>query len=160
MSAALALSALALPSLAAAKPPEAKPARLDTVARAGLDPARLAHIAPRMQELADAQRIAGAVTLVARKGVVAHHEAVGYQDLEAKTPMRKDSIFQIMSMTKPVTGLAVMMLAEDGRLGLLDPVEKHLPEFKGIKVSVNRGESGPDAGRLVDPARPSRSAIS
>ena len=149
----LALCVLALPSLAAAKPPEAKPARLDTVARAGLDPARLAHIAPRMQELADANRIAGAVTLVARKGVVAHHEAVGYQDLEAKTPMSKDSIFQIMSMTKPVTGLAVMMLAEDGRLGLLDPVEKHLPEFKGIKVSVNRGESGPDAGRLVDPAR-------
>ena len=148
------LFALTLSSLAAARPPEAKPARLDTVARAGLDPARLAHIAPRMQELADAQRIAGAVTLVARKGVVAHHEAVGYQDLEAKTPMRKDSIFQIMSMTKPVTGLAVMMLAEDGRLGLLDPVEKHLPEFKGIKVSAHRGESGPDASRLEEPTRP------
>ena len=59
------LITLTLSSLAAAKPPEAKPARLDTAARAGLDPARLAHITPRMQELADAQRIAGAVTLVA-----------------------------------------------------------------------------------------------
>jgi CubicO group peptidase (beta-lactamase class C family) len=146
--------ALALASVAAARSPEAKPARLDTAARAGLDPARLARIAPRMQELVDAKRIAGAVTLVARKGVVAHHEAVGFQDLEARTPMRKDSIFQIMSMTKPVTGLAVMMLAEDGKLGLLDPVEKHLPEFKGVRVVVNPGQSAPDANRLVEPARP------
>jgi CubicO group peptidase (beta-lactamase class C family) len=68
--------------------------------------------------------------------------------------MRTDSIFQIMSMTKPVTGVGIMMLAEDGRLGLLDPVEKHLPEFKGQKVRVRAGEAGPDSGRLVDPERP------
>lgn len=147
----LALVALAGPARAEVKPAGRAPG--SEAARAGLDPARLARIRPRMQELTDAGRNAGVVTLVARRGVVAHLEAVGLQDLEARTPMRTDSIFQIMSMTKPVTGLGIMMLAEEGRLSLLDPVEKHLPEFKGLKVRVRAGESGPDAGRLVDPER-------
>ena len=117
----LGLVALAGSTLADSKP--APRSQSPEAAKAGLDPARLARIRPRLQELVDAGRNAGAVTLVARRGVVAHLEAVGYQDLEAKTPMRTDSIFQLMSMTKPVTGLGIMMLAEEGRLGLLDPVE-------------------------------------
>ena len=147
----LGLVALAASALADTRP-AARP-QVPEAAKAGLDPARLARIRPRLQELTDAGRNAGAVTLVARRGVVAHLEAVGYQDVEAKAPMRTDSIFQIMSMTKPVTGLGIMMLAEEGRLGLLDPVEKHLPEFKGMKVRMRTGESGPDVGRLVEPER-------
>ena len=65
-------------------------------------------------------------------------EAAGYQDIEAKKPMRTDSIFQIMSMTKPVTGTGIMMLMEEGRLALIDPVEKYLPEFKGLMVAAEQ----------------------
>ena len=140
------------PELAADSRPAPRP-EATLAARAGLDPARLALIRPRMQELVEAGRIAGAVTLVARQGVVAHHEAVGYRELESKRPMEKDSIFQIMSMTKPVTGLGIMMLAEDGRLGLLDPVQKYLPEWKAAKVRTNSLGSGPNVGKLVDPDR-------
>jgi CubicO group peptidase (beta-lactamase class C family) len=98
------------------------------------DSAQLAKIAGRMKELVDQQRIAGTVTLFQQKGELVHFEAVGWQDIENKKPMRKDSIFQIMSMTKPFTGTAILMLAEAGRLSVSDPVEKHLPEFRGQMV--------------------------
>ena len=67
---------------------------------------------------------------MARHGEVAHFDAIGWQDMENKKPMRSDSIFQIMSMTKPLTGLGIMMLMEDGRLTLNDPIEIYLPEFR------------------------------
>ncbi len=101
------------------------------------DSAQLAKIAGRMKELVDQQRIAGTVTLFQQKGELVHFEAVGWQDIENKKPMRKDSIFQIMSMTKPFTGTAILMLAEAGRLSVSDPVEKHLPEFRGQMVKVD-----------------------
>src|SRR5271165_4875300 len=91
---------------------------------AGMSAERLARIAPRMREFVDRGTAAGFVTLIARHGRVAHLEAVGYQDLKTKTPMHKDSIFQIMSMTKPVTCTGIMILMEEGRLSLIDPVEK------------------------------------
>src|SRR5687767_9586734 len=97
----------------------------------GLDKDRLARIPQRMQSYVDQQAIAGAVTLVARHGEIGALDAVGVLDVETKKPMRTDSIFQIMSMTKPVTGVAIMMLAEEGRLSVTDPVERHLPEFRG-----------------------------
>jgi CubicO group peptidase (beta-lactamase class C family) len=100
----------------------------------------------------DKGTIAGAVTLVARHGVVAGLEAVGFQDLESRKPMRIDTIFQIMSMTKPVTAIAVMMLAEDGRLSVSDPVEKHLPEFRGLWL--NDGKNDGKERRQVRPSRP------
>lgn len=102
-----------------------------TQAKLGFDAERLGRIPARLKSFVDKGEIAGAVMLVARHGSVASLEAVGYQDLEAKTPMKTDSIFQIMSMTKPITAAGILMLAEEGRLGLLDPVEKHLPEFRG-----------------------------
>ena len=68
----------------------------------------------RMQEFAEAGKVAGSVALVVRQGKVVHLSAAGYQDLETKRPMRTDSIFQIMSMTKPVTAVALMMLVEEG----------------------------------------------
>ena len=102
--------------------------------RAGVDSSRLSQIPARMKAFVDRGEIPGAVTLVLHNGTQVHHEAVGWQDIERRRPMRPDSIFQIMSMTKPITGVAIMMLAEDGRLTLSDPVEKHLPEFRSLKL--------------------------
>src|SRR5690349_17718998 len=99
-----------------------------------MDPVRLDRIAARMQEFVSQGTAAGFVTLVARHGQVAALSAVGYKDLESKTAMRTDTIFQVMSMTKAVTATAVMMLVEDGRLSLIDPVEKFLPSFHGQLV--------------------------
>src|SRR3990172_2550315 len=111
---------------------------------AGMDPERLARIPAWLHSLVEKEQIAGAVTLIARHGVVASLEAVGYQDLETRRPMRPDTIFQIRSMTKSVTAVATMILLEEGRLHLMEPVEKHLPEFRGISVSESReGETGP-----------------
>jgi CubicO group peptidase (beta-lactamase class C family) len=95
----------------------------------GLDPQRLANIPVRMQEFVDRGVIPGAVTLVSRHGEIASLQAVGWQEIETRKPMRPDSIFQIMSMTKPITATAIMLLMEEGRLVLSDPVEKYLPDF-------------------------------
>jgi len=104
-------------------------------AKAGMNPERLARIPARMQAFVDRGTAAGFVTLVARHGQLASLEAVGYQDRESRTPMRADTIFQIMSMSKPVTGVGIMILMEEGRLSLLDAVEKHLPEYRGQTMS-------------------------
>src|SRR5581483_4338737 len=90
---------------------------------AGMNPAWLARIPARMNEFVTAGKTAGVVTLVARHGHIASLDAVGYQDLESKTPMRADSIFRIAAMTKPVTCAGVMILVDEGRVSLLDPVE-------------------------------------
>jgi CubicO group peptidase (beta-lactamase class C family) len=110
--------------------------------KAGLDPNRLSQIPVRMKHYIDEGAAAGVVTLVARHGVVAEFDATGYQNLETKKPMAKDSIFQIMSMTKPLTGIGIMMLMEEGKLGINDPVEWHLPEFRGQMVIEGRDGDG------------------
>jgi len=117
-----------------AAPPPADPAK------AGMDPAQLGRLSARMKAFVDKGTIAGAVTLIQRHGAVALLDAVGYQDLENKKPMAADTIFQIMSMTKPVTAIGIMMLAEEGKLSVSDPVEKHLPEFRGLWMVESRGE--------------------
>ena len=101
----------------------------------GMSSAQLAKIPQRMKAFVDQKRIAGAVTLVARHGVIAEFDAVGMQDIEAGKPMAKDSIFQIMSMTKPFVGVAIMMLVDEGKVVISDPVEKYLPEFRGQMVA-------------------------
>ncbi len=116
-----------------------------------MDAAQLARIAPVLKEFVERGQMSGAVTLVMRQGALAHFEAVGWQDVEAKKPMQKDTIFQIMSMTKPFTGAAIMMLAEEGKLRLHDRVEDHLPEFRGQMVVVSE-ENG--VRTLRRPARP------
>ncbi len=120
-------------------------------ARAGMDPAQLARIAPRMTAFSSDQSISGAVTLVMRKGTLAHFEAAGWQDIETRKPMAKDAIFQIMSMTKPFTGVAIMMLVEEGRVRLSDPVENLLPEFRGQWVIATE-ENG--VRTMKKPSRP------
>ncbi|HBY58325.1 MAG TPA: serine hydrolase, partial [Solibacterales bacterium] len=99
--------------------------------KAGMDPARLERLAQRMKAYAEQGVVAGTVTLVARRGAVAGYDASGWQDIEARKPMRPDSIFQVMSMTKPVTAVAIQLLVEEGKVRIGDPVEKYLPEFRG-----------------------------
>jgi len=94
----------------------------------------------RMQSLVDKGTIPGAVTLVIKKDHVISFEAVGYRDLESKTPMTQDTIFDIRSMTKTVTAVGIIILMEEGKLALNDPVEMYLPEFKGSAFKDEGGE--------------------
>ncbi len=121
------------------------------ISKAGMDPERLARIPARMKEFVDRGTIAGAVTLVDRHGVVVSLEAVGYLDLETRTPMRTDSIFQIRSMTKSITAVGIMILLEEGRLLLSDPVEKYLPEFRDQLVVDKR-----EGDKVLTTKKPSR----
>src|SRR4051794_21814939 len=102
----------------------------------GLSSDRLPRIHETVQRYLDSGQLAGAVTLVARRGRVAHFEAQGSMDLDSKTAMRKDAIFRIASMSKPVTGVAIMTLMEEGKLRLTDPISRFIPEFKELKVAV------------------------
>jgi CubicO group peptidase (beta-lactamase class C family) len=115
---------------------------------AGVDQDILAKIPQRMKSFVDRETVAGAVTLVAQGSEIVEFDATGMADVEAGHAMQKDTIFQIMSMTKPVTAIGIMMLAEEGKLALRDPVELYLPEFKGVKV---RTTVGPDAVRAGVP---------
>jgi CubicO group peptidase (beta-lactamase class C family) len=85
--------------------------------------------------------VGGIVTLIAREGRIADIHASGFQDVESRTPMRPDTIFRIASMTKPVTSVAVMMLFEEGKLFLTDPVSKFIPAFKGPRVLASGGDT-------------------
>jgi CubicO group peptidase (beta-lactamase class C family) len=87
-----------------------------------------------MQGYVDRGEVAGVVTLIARRGKVVHFESVGYRDAGRKIPMTGDTIFRIASMTKPIASVAAMMLYEEGRFQLSDPVSKWLPEFRQMKV--------------------------
>ncbi len=109
----------------------------------GLSSTRLERIAATVQASVDKGEIAGAVTLIARHGQVVWLHATGNQDRENSKPMRPDSIFRICSMTKPITTLAVMMLHEEGRLQLDDPIAKYIPEFADPKVLVKPKEGKP-----------------
>ncbi len=107
------------------------------------------------REAVDRKQIAGAVVLVARHGKVAYREAFGKQDVEAGLAMSPGSIFRIASMSKPITSAAVMMLADQGRLDLSDPISRFLPEFQFMKVAtVRKPGSAGDEYELVDAYRP------
>jgi CubicO group peptidase (beta-lactamase class C family) len=108
----------------------------------GLSSERLQRINDVMQRYIGAKEIAGAVTVVARRGKITHFEAHGMADLESKAPMRKDGVFRIASMSKPVTGVAILMLVEEGKVRLTDPASRFIPEFTDTKVAVVK--SGPE----------------
>jgi CubicO group peptidase (beta-lactamase class C family) len=118
-------------------------AALSAAPPATVDAPQLGRIPTRLREFIEKKEIAGAVYLVAHRGKVLSTGALGLQNIEDRVPMRADSIFQIMSMTKPVTGVAIMMLAEEGRLSILDAVEKHLPEFADQRVGLTTGTEKP-----------------
>ncbi|HLM99083.1 MAG TPA: serine hydrolase domain-containing protein [Bryobacteraceae bacterium] len=118
--------------------------------KAGMDAEILARIPARMKAFVDKGTLPGVVTLVQRHGALAQVEAVGYRDLETKQPMRTDTIFRIASMTKPFTAVGIMILMEEGRLALRDPVEKYLPEFKNMWVIESReGDKNGDTKRVL-----------
>jgi len=98
-------------------------------------------LAPTLQPFVDRGLIAGAVLLAATKDKVLAHEAIGYADLAAKNPMSPDNAFWIASMTKPMTCAALMMLVDEGKVNVNDPVEKYLPEFKGQMVIAEKDEN-------------------
>ena len=119
----------------------------------GMSRERLQRITPVMQQYIDEKLVPGTVTLVARHGKVVHFEAQGYMDVDKQTPMRKDALFRIASMTKPITSVALMMLWEEGKFQLRDPVSKYLPEFTNQQVSTTADASG-KTGQLVPVNRP------
>ena len=121
---------LALLPLAAASLPAAKPEDV------GLSTERLQRIHQAIMRRVEAQDISGAVTMVARRGRLVHFEAHGLMDIEAQKPMTKDALFRLASSSKPVTAAAILILMEEGKLKLTDPVAKYIPEFKNSKVAV------------------------
>jgi len=138
VSSAVLTAALLLATFASAQDlPTAKPESV------GLSSERLDRIGAEIQRNIDDKRIAGAVTLVARHGKVAWFKAQGMADRENSKPMRTDALFRICSMSKPITSLAAMMLYEEGRFLLDDPVSKYLPEFKNPKVFVKPAHGAP-----------------
>jgi CubicO group peptidase (beta-lactamase class C family) len=129
--------------------PQASPASV------GLSAERLDRITAVMQQHVDEGLLAGAVALVARDGKAAYLHSVGMQDREKGVAMTPKAIFRIASMSKPITSVAVMMLYEEGRFRLGDPVSKYLPEFKDMKVLVSeRTDEGKTNEKLVPAKRP------
>ena len=131
----LIVSPLAANSLPAGKPEDS-----------GVSSERLQRIHENIQRHIDAGDISGAVTLVVRRGHIVHFETHGLMDLESKKPMEKDTIFRLASMSKAITAVAVLMLIEEGKVRLDDPVSKFIPEFKQMKVAAGKEAHGPDPG--------------
>jgi CubicO group peptidase (beta-lactamase class C family) len=119
----------------------------------GLSSERLGRIGEMMKRHIAAGEISGGVTLVARHGRIAYFEAAGVTDVDSKKPMTKDAVFRIASMTKPVTGVAIMMMMEEGKLRITDPVSKYIPSFKDLHVAVAQPRQGPPPG-ADEPAGP------
>jgi CubicO group peptidase (beta-lactamase class C family) len=121
--------------------------------RGDVNAGKLGQIRPDMQAFVDQQDVSGVVTVVGRKDTILHHEAVGSASLEPKRSMNKDTLFRIASMTKPITAIGIMILQDEGKLKVEDPVEKYLPEFKGQMLVAARSKDG-DVVALKRPARP------
>jgi CubicO group peptidase (beta-lactamase class C family) len=115
------------------------PAEPDTV---GFSAERLQRLEAGMQTYIDQKQLAGMVTVLARHGKVVHEKTYGVMDLQSKAPMKNDSIVRIFSMTKPITGVAMMMLYEEGKWRINDPISRHIPEFKDLKVFAGVGPDG------------------
>ncbi|MCU0447288.1 MAG: beta-lactamase family protein [Microscillaceae bacterium] len=107
----------------------------------GINPLGLARIDTYLEDLIKTKKISGAVALIARKGKVAHFKSYGWADIADNRKMDNEAIFRIKSMTKPITSVAAMMLVEEGKLRLDDPLSKFIPEFKNTKVGINTIDS-------------------
>jgi CubicO group peptidase (beta-lactamase class C family) len=115
---------------------------------AGFDPNRLARIDQALQSYVDKNEIAGAVVLILRDGRPVYQRAVGWADKESRRPMTMDAIFRIASQTKAITSTAALMLVEEGKIGLHDPVSRFIPEFAHTTVATRS-----DSGRVISPAK-------
>jgi len=103
----------------------------------GISAERLGRVDNFLNDLVNTNKIPGAVVFLARNGKIVYHKTFGYSDIEKKTPLKKDDIFRIASQSKAITSLAVMMLFEEGKFLLDDPISKYIPEFKNPKVLTN-----------------------
>jgi len=130
----------------AGAPVQAKP---ETV---GFSPERLQRLDEAMGAFVDRKELAGVITALARHGKLVHFRVQGYQDLADRTPLREDTIFRIYSMTKPITGVAMMMLYEEGKWSPSDPLSRHIPEFANLQVFVGADKDGQPA--LEKPSHP------
>lgn len=133
--------------LAALSMPSAVLAQRTTPERLGLSAERLERVADLMQDRIDARWFPGAVTLVARDDEIVWFRAQGLMDVESERAMRTDAVFRIMSMTKPVVAVAILMMVEEGRVRLTDPVSRFIPELEGLAVAAPGADtpSGSDA---------------
>jgi CubicO group peptidase (beta-lactamase class C family) len=116
-------------------------------AAAGLSPHRLTRIRTKMEKHIDANRLAGGLGLIMRRGNVGYFETWGMGDKEAAAPMREDAIFRIFSMTKAVTGVAAMMLFEEGAFTLADPISSFMPEFRDMRIAMESPD--PATGKML-----------
>jgi CubicO group peptidase (beta-lactamase class C family) len=123
-----------------------------TATASGFSPERLDRIDAKVKDYVDSGQLAGAVVMVEQGGKVPYFRAIGWQDAEKKIPMQKDTIFRLASMTKPITAVAALILVEDGKIALDDPVDRWLPELANRKVLID--PTGP-----LDKTRPSPRAI-
>jgi CubicO group peptidase (beta-lactamase class C family) len=138
----LALGACLAVSIAACKPQTTVPGTAG--ATAGMSAERLKRLDQHFHKMVDEGKIAGVVTWIARRGQVVHEDAYGLADIAAKRPMSKDSYFYVYSMTKPITSVALLMLYEEGRFQLNDPLARYLPELANLQLYT--GDAG---GRMV-----------
>jgi CubicO group peptidase (beta-lactamase class C family) len=113
----------------------------------GLSPSKLNQAKEAVQALVDKKEVAGAILIVARHGKVVKLEGLGVMDLDSGKPMKPDTIVRIFSMTKPITTVAAMMLYEEGKFQLDDPVSKYLPELQGLRVYAGKGDDTVEAKR-------------
>jgi len=120
----------------AADLPTAKPESV------GMSTPRLGKLKSEMQALVDRNQLPGVVTMVAKDGKIVEFDVAGKRDVESGAPLQKDSIFRIYSMSKPITGVAMMILFEEGKWQLNDPVSKHIPEFANLKVAKVNPQNG------------------
>jgi len=120
---------------AVARAATARPLPIASPDSVGVSAERVDRLHKGMQDYVDRHEVGGVVTLMARDGKVVDMHASGFQDVESRRPMQVDTIFRIASMTKPITTVAVMMLEEEGKLFLTDPVSKYIPAFKGQRVA-------------------------
>ncbi|HYS14546.1 MAG TPA: serine hydrolase domain-containing protein [Burkholderiaceae bacterium] len=118
----------------------------------GVSETRLKQFTAQVRADVDKRRIPGAVILVARDGKVAYQEAIGMRDPASGAPMTPDAIFRIYSMTKPIVSVGVMMLVEDGRIQLSDPVSRYVPELKDLKVGIEKKDASGTATLEIVPA--------
>jgi CubicO group peptidase (beta-lactamase class C family) len=117
----------------------------------GFSTPRLKRLSDRINEGVETGELPGAVVLIARSGKVVLHEAYGFRDKDAGAPMKTDTIFRIASMTKPIVAVAALMLMEEGRLSLADPVSKYIPAFADTKVAVKKANADGTVEMVLEP---------
>src|SRR3989442_4824705 len=141
--------ALAVDFVSAQPLPTAKPEQV------GMSSQRLERVGQTIKAQIANERFPGAVVLIARKGKIAYFEAFGQRDPATGAPMTKDAIFRLYSMTKPFVSVAAMMLAEEGKLTLADPVSKYFPQLASLQVAVpTKDADGKTTYTLVPSERP------